>query len=61
MSHFAGVNYVGPLPADIQKMTIFSIGIAAKGQQLGAAKALVKFLTAPNAAEAFKKRGMEPG
>jgi molybdate transport system substrate-binding protein len=61
MSHFAGVDYVGPLPAEIQKMTIFSSGIAAKGQQPDAAKALVKFLTAPNAAEAFKKRGMEPG
>ena len=61
MSHFAGVDYVGPLPADIQKMTIFTSGIAAKGQQPDAAKALVKFLTAPEAAEAFKKRGMEPG
>src|SRR6185437_6283524 len=56
MSHFAGVDYVGPLPADIQKMTIFSIGIAAKARQVEAAKALVKFLPAPNAAEAFKKR-----
>ena len=61
MSHFPGVDYVGALPADIQKMTIFSSGIAAKGQQPEAAKALVKFLTAPSAAEAFKKRGMEPG
>src|SRR6185437_10209912 len=61
MSHFAGVDYVGALPADIQKMTIFSSGIAAKGQQPDAAKALVKFLTAPSAADAFKKRGMEPG
>ena len=41
-------------------MTIFSIDIAAKGRQPGAAKALVKFLTAPDAAEACKKRGMEP-
>ena len=61
MSHFAGVDYVGPLPADIQKMTIFASGIAATTKQAEAAKALVKFLTAPQAAEAFKKRGMEPG
>jgi len=61
MSHFAGVDFVGALPADIQKMTIFASGIAAKGAQPDAAKALVKFLTAPAAAEAFKKRGMEPG
>jgi molybdate transport system substrate-binding protein len=61
MSHFAGVDFVGALPAGIQKMTIFSSGIAAKGRQPEAAKALVKFITAPSAAEAFKKRGMEPG
>jgi molybdate transport system substrate-binding protein len=61
MSHFAGVDYVGALPADIQKMTIFSSGIAANGKQPDAARALIKFITAPSAAEAFKKRGMEPG
>ncbi len=42
-------------------MTIFSSGIAAKGLQPDAAKALVKFLTTPEATKAFKKRGMEPG
>ena len=61
MSQFPGVDYVGPLPADIQKMTIFASGIAANAKQVEAAKAWVKFLTAPRAAEAFKKRGMEPG
>ncbi len=61
MSHFAGVDYVGPLPADIQKMTIFASGIAANAKQPEAAKALVKFTTTPSAAAAFKKRGMEPG
>ena len=61
MSTYPGVDYVGALPADIQKVTIFSSGIAAKSQQPDAARALVKFITAPEAAEAFKKRGMEPG
>lgn len=61
MSHFAGVDYVGPLPADIQKMTIFASGIAATTKQAEAAKALVKFITSPDSAQAFKKRGMEPG
>lgn len=61
ISTYPGVDYVGALPADIQKMTIFSSGIAAKAKQRDAAKALVKFITAPGAAEAFKKRGMEPG
>lgn len=61
MSQFAGVDYVGPLPADIQKMTVFSSGIAAKAQEPAAGKALIKFITAPEAGAAFKKRGMEPG
>ncbi|HEY1474334.1 MAG TPA: molybdate ABC transporter substrate-binding protein [Pseudolabrys sp.] len=60
MSTYPGVDYVGALPAEIQKVTIFSSGIAANGKQAEAAKALVKFLTAPDAAAAFKKRGMEP-
>jgi molybdate transport system substrate-binding protein len=60
MSHFAGVDYVGPLPGDIQHMTIFASGIAANAKQPAAAKAWVKFLTQPGSADAFKKHGMEP-
>jgi molybdate transport system substrate-binding protein len=56
-----GVDYVGPLPTDIQHMTVFSSGIMAGAKEVDAAKALVKFITAPAAAAAFKKRGMEPG
>jgi molybdate transport system substrate-binding protein len=61
LSHFAGVDYVGPLPADIQQLTVFSSGISVGTKEADAAKALVKFITAPAAAAAFKKRGMEPG
>jgi molybdate transport system substrate-binding protein len=61
LSHFAGVDYVGPLPADVQQFTTFSSGIVAGRKETDAAKALVKFITAPAAAAAFKKRGMEPG
>jgi molybdate transport system substrate-binding protein len=61
LSHFADVDYVGPLPADIQQFTTFSSGIIAGAKAADAANALVKFITAPAAAAAFKKRGMEPG
>ena len=61
LSHFAGVDYVGPLPAEVQQFTMFSSGIMAGTKEADAAKALVKFITAPAAAAAFKKRGMEPG
>ena len=61
LSHFAGVDYVGPLPAEIQQFTIFSSGIIAGAKEADAAKALVNFITAPAAAAVFKKIGMEPG
>jgi molybdate transport system substrate-binding protein len=61
LSHFAGVDYVGPLPADIQQLATFSSGIMAGAKEADAANALVKFITAPAAAAAFTKRGMEPG
>jgi molybdate transport system substrate-binding protein len=61
LSHFAGVDYVGPLPAEVQQFTMFSSGVIAGAKEADGAKALVKFITAAAAAGAFKKRGMEPG
>ncbi len=61
LSHFTGVDYVGPLPADVQQFTMFSSGIIVGAKDADGAKTLVKFITAPAAAAAFKKRGMEPG
>jgi molybdate transport system substrate-binding protein len=59
--HFAGIDYVGPLPGDLQQMTMFSTGIHAGAKQADAAKALVKFITAPAAASVIRKHGLEPG
>lgn len=59
LSTFPGIDYVGPLPGDLQKTTIFAAGISAKAKQPEAAKALVTFLTAPASAAAFTKQGME--
>jgi molybdate transport system substrate-binding protein len=61
LSSFAGVDYVGPLPAAVQQFTTFSSGIMAGTKEADAARTLVKFITTPAAAAAFKKRGMEPG
>lgn len=61
LSSFPGVDFVGPLPEALQRYTIFSSGITANNAQPAAAKELVKFLTAPAAAQAFKKQGMVPG
>ncbi|HEY3642450.1 MAG TPA: substrate-binding domain-containing protein [Xanthobacteraceae bacterium] len=61
LAHFPGVDFVGPLPAEIQEITVFSAGIQVGAKQVDAAKDWVKFLTAPAAASAFKSKGLEPG
>ena len=61
VGNFPGVDYVGPLPADVQQMTVFSSGIVVDAKEAEPARALVKFLTTPEAGAAFRKRGMEPG
>ena len=55
-----GIDFVGPLPADIQQITVFSAGLHAAAKQPDAARALVRFLTAPAAAPVIRKKGMEP-
>jgi molybdate transport system substrate-binding protein len=56
----AGIDIVGPLPDDLQKITIFSAGIASASKQPDAGKALIKFLASPEARAEIVKRGMEP-
>ena len=58
--HFDGIDYVGPLPGDLQRMTMFSTGIHAGAKQAEAARALVKYITAPAAAPVIRKHGLEP-
>jgi molybdate transport system substrate-binding protein len=55
-----GVDYVGPLPPEIQKITVYSAGIHANAKQPEAAKALVNALAAGDAAPVIKHHGMEP-
>ncbi len=57
----AGIDFVGPLPASIQKITAFSAGPHVAARQPDAAKALVRFMSAPAAAPVIRKKGMEPG
>ena len=55
-----GLDIVGPLPAELQRVTVFSAGIAAKAQEPEAARALVACLSASEAAPAIKKSGLDP-
>jgi molybdate transport system substrate-binding protein len=55
-----GIDIVGPLPPDLQKITVFSAGIATVSKQPDAGRALIKFLASPAASAAIVKSGMEP-
>jgi molybdate transport system substrate-binding protein len=56
----AGIDIVGPLPADLQKITIFSAGIATASKEPEAGKTLIRFLSSPAASAEIVKSGMEP-
>jgi len=60
LAHFPGVDFVGPLPADIQEITVFSAGLQVGAKETEPAKAWLKFLTAPEHAAAFTSRGLTP-
>jgi molybdate transport system substrate-binding protein len=53
-----GVGIVGPLPSELQTVTVFSVGIATTAQDSVAAKALIEFLAGPNATPIYKAKGL---
>jgi molybdate transport system substrate-binding protein len=55
-----GIDYVGPLPKEVQKVTIFSAGIATGAREPDAARALIRFLASPAALHAIKTSGLDP-
>jgi len=55
-----GIDIIGPLPDDLQKITVFSAGIASVSKEPDAGKALIKFLASPAARGELIKSGMDP-
>ena len=55
-----GAELVGPLPAELQKITIFSAALTKDGQQRSQGKSLIDFLSSPAAGAALLKSGLEP-
>jgi molybdate transport system substrate-binding protein len=56
----AGVDMVGPLPGDLNNITVYAAGVGSRTKQADAAKALIKFLHTPEATAVFKARGLVP-
>lgn len=57
----AGIDIVGPLPAEIQTITAFTAGAGTKSTQPEGARAFIAFLISPETAAAKQKLGMEAG
>src|SRR5450631_3427476 len=55
-----GIDIVGSLPDDLQKITVFSAGIATVSKEPDAGKALIKFLASPTASAVIVRSGLEP-
>jgi molybdate transport system substrate-binding protein len=55
-----GIEHITPLPPELQKVSVFSAGVAVNTKDADAARALIKFLASPEAAEAITKSGLEP-
>lgn len=56
----AGVDYVGPLPAEIQTLSVNAGGVFVKALQPALAQNLLDFLRSAEAAKVFRARGLEP-
>ena len=55
-----GIDLIGPLPPELQKVTVFSAGVMSSSREPEAARALIRFLASPAAAAAISESGMEP-
>lgn len=54
-----GIDYVGPLPAAVQRTTVFAAGIVAGAANPSDARRLIEFLSTPSAAAAIRKSGLD--
>lgn len=55
-----GIDFVGPLPPEIQKVTLYSAGVATNAAEPAAARLLIQYLSSPEAYATIKKTGLEP-
>ena len=55
-----GVDYVGPLPADLQRVSTFAVGIATKAVNPTGARALIDFVTSSEGTAVLRQSGLDP-
>jgi molybdate transport system substrate-binding protein len=55
-----GTDLVGPLPGDLQNITVFAAGVVSGAKEPDAANQFLKFLQTPEAIATIKAKGMDP-
>ncbi|MFB9124054.1 ABC transporter substrate-binding protein [Paraburkholderia dipogonis] len=60
LMHLPGIDVIGPMPAEVQIVTVFSAGICVASGQKDAAKAFLSFLASSQCDRAKLNQGMEP-
>jgi molybdate transport system substrate-binding protein len=55
-----GIDLVGPIPPELQKITLVSAGVFRDALEPQAARALIGFLSTPVAAAVIRSKGLEP-
>ncbi len=55
-----GIEILGPLPPEIQAVTIFAAGVSRRSSRPKEARALIDFLISAEAEKAKRRHGMEP-
>jgi molybdate transport system substrate-binding protein len=55
-----GIAHITPLPPEVQKVSVFSAGVAASSRQPDLARSVIQFLASREAADAIAKSGLEP-
>jgi molybdate transport system substrate-binding protein len=58
--HVAGIDFVGPIPAEVQYVSVFSAAVVAGSKQQEASQQLIAYLASRNAHAAMRDSGMEP-
>jgi molybdate transport system substrate-binding protein len=56
-----GADLVGPLPNELQTVTVYTAGVPVAAKETDGARAFVRFLTAPAATPIYQAKGLDPG
>ena len=55
-----GIAHITPLPPEVQKVSVFSAGVAATSRDIKLTQSVIQFLASEEAAPAIIKSGLEP-